>query len=170
MSSKVQPYAQIANLRLSAGPEAAEQLRKAVAAFENHVYQNLQTGNTPTEIASIRTDLEALKITVQSLVVSAWPGFGTDHLHAAYGDHVHDDNKFFAKQGSQDAVLGPNTIVFDTTKPFVTVPNIFAWLEYLDGSWSALVIDPAKITVLGAEVEVINLDTTAKLKYHAIGS
>jgi hypothetical protein len=71
----------ISRLRLSENPlDAIEQLRKAAADFEIDIYKKQQASPTG-DIAALTAEVNSLKLIVQALQLTTFPGFGTDHLH-----------------------------------------------------------------------------------------
>jgi hypothetical protein len=168
----MKPDVNIGRLKFSGSnpSEHIEQLRQAVAKFEIKIYEKSGSGNAATDITAIEAEIASLRSMVLGLSVVGFPGFGTTHATAAYGDHTHDQSKFFSKHGSQDAVAGVNTVVFDSSYSYSVAPQVMCWLEYTDGFWSALVVDSANITAYGFTVNVDNIENAPKLKYFTVGS
>lgn len=164
------PFVNISRLKLDK-EDKTEQLREAVAKFESHVYKVIPS-STPVDVANLTAEVNALKMTVAGLsvavVVGAFPGFGTDYLHVSRGDHIHLQNTFFAKRGSQLATLGSNTLTFDSTLPYVNVPIVTCWLGYADGSFAPII--PDTITTTGITVTVLTLDNSPTIYYIVVGN
>jgi hypothetical protein len=155
----MQKFANIANLR----NPTIEQLRRSTADFENHIYKNAQT--TQADISGIQSQITALSNQVAALTMTQFPGFGTDHLHAAFGDHTHIELTFFSKSGSQAASAGTSSIVFDSTKAFSSIPIVSVWT--IDTDPFGLNTHIAKnITVTGFDVDV---DVAGTIYYLAVG-
>jgi hypothetical protein len=172
----MRPFIDISKLKLSgSADEKAEALRQAVAKFEEHIYkQTVLPSNAQADVAALTQQVNALNAQVQSLQITAFPGLGTDHTHAAYGDHVHGQNTFFVKKGSQDAVIGTNTVVFDATFAFSAPPIVHCWLRTSDPyGLSQVDIPDANITVTGFTFTLDSLGqvgSTGTIFYQADGN
>jgi hypothetical protein len=164
------PFVNISRLRLDKGKEV-EQLKDAVARFENHIYKSLPPSSTPSDLTALTAKIQALETTIQGLgvavIANAWPGFGTDALHAMKGDYQDPALTFFSKKGIQLATLGSNSVTFDATVPFSEAPVVSCWLAYADGTWAAIIPNP--ISTTGMTVAVASLDGTPSIYYIATG-
>jgi hypothetical protein len=172
----IQRLQNIGRMKLSGDPaKDIEALHKVTAKLEEFLCNKMPNqANANADLTTLQAQINAMQTTINGLsiavVTNAWPGLGDDHVHAAFGDHAHGQNKFFTKQGSAVATLGVNTVTFDSTFAFTSAPNIWCWLQQTDGSFSPLVVQSGDITVAGFTVSVINVDGSPDLKYYAIGS
>jgi hypothetical protein len=164
----------IGRMKLTGDPKKdIPALHDVTARLEQFLCEKIPSdsaGGASADLTALKAQVNNLTTIIEGLQLVTFPGFGTDHNTAAYGDHQHAQNTFFTKQGSQDAVLGINPIVFDPTYLYASPPNVLCWLQQSDGSFSPLVVQEADITINGFTVNVSNIDGSPKLKYHAIGS
>ena len=169
-------FIDISKLKLSGSPEdRVEALRQAVAKLEDHAYKNiLPTSNAQADVTALTQQVNALAAQVQSLQISAWPGFGTDGTHAMRGDYQDPRTTFFVKKGYQDAVIGSNTVVFDVTFPFSTAPIVHCWLRVSDPyGLDQVDVPDANITTTGFTFTLDSLGqsgSTGTIFYQADGN
>ena len=152
-----------------------QELHKVTANLEEYLCKKISNSvNAAQDSTTLTNQITNLQGVVSALTVSvitnAFPGFGTDALHASRGDHTHTQLKYFVKQGSQIAVLGLNTVVFDVTAPFTSNPNVWCWLSSSDGTFSPLIVNSSDVSTTGFTVTTINIDGSPNLNYYAVGS
>ena len=163
------PFVKISNLKLKGKPEEQlSQLKDAVSKFERHVYSITNPNKNDTDITTLTQQVQALQNVVVGLSANQFPGFGDTYLTAARGSHTHPQNTFFSKKGTQVATAGTNTIPFDSTIAFLTVPVVTAWLVYTDNTWAAL--NPDTVTIAGFTATVQSIDGSPNIYYIATGS
>ena len=141
-----------------------ESLKDAVSKFENHIYKSMPVGQV--DISGIQSQISALQNQVNSLVISQWPGFGSYSLHAMRGDFQDSALKFFSKSATQTAVVGANTIAFDTTVPFSSIPQVSCWIINTDPYG----INPLDVSGTLTTTEfTVNIDLAGTIFYIATG-